>query len=382
MRQLTLLLLLAATAATTVAQPSPDAAISARGIIESTEAGFRFPDGTVQTTAGGASFQRTVIVSPVGENAIASGTALRSALASITDASTTRRYLLKIEPGIYDLGSNQLAMKSFVDVEGSGENSTLILTSRGGSIDEPEGAGIAAASSTELRELTIRNISSWPNIGTAVIAVNVRNFRMRNVTVRSENSDTMWGIHLVDSDLDAAHVTVFAGGGVNGNKPIAFDADGPGVISLANCSFTADATGGGTHAYGMILDDGSASTIIEANIDSSTILVTGAETYAVGISVQDGLVTVTNSTIKVEDAPQRLSVYTAPLIGARFHAHHSRLIAGNSWSNANIKAAQEGSGSSLRLSASLVDSQAVGGVQCLVSYHLTGTLTATCTKAP
>jgi hypothetical protein len=52
-----------------------------------------------------AAYKRTVLVSPVGTPQ-QNGTALRNALASITGASATNPYLLKIEPGIYDLGGS------------------------------------------------------------------------------------------------------------------------------------------------------------------------------------------------------------------------------------------------------------------------------------
>jgi hypothetical protein len=82
-------------------------------------------DGKDSTDFQG-SYKRTVVVSPVPNDAVASGTALKNALNGITNASQTNPYLLKIEPGVYDLGSLQfsrLDMKSFVDVEGSGKKS-------------------------------------------------------------------------------------------------------------------------------------------------------------------------------------------------------------------------------------------------------------------
>jgi hypothetical protein len=46
----------------------------------------------------GKKFKRTVVVSPVG-TVTKNGTTLLNALASITDASPTNPYMLKIEPG-------------------------------------------------------------------------------------------------------------------------------------------------------------------------------------------------------------------------------------------------------------------------------------------
>lgn len=101
-----------------------------------------------------ASYERTVIVSPVGTNA-QNGQALLNALSSITDASASKPYLLYIEPETYDLGNRTLQMKPFVDIEGSGELNTTItssVSSDGGTAGTVEGADNA-----EMRFLTVQN---------------------------------------------------------------------------------------------------------------------------------------------------------------------------------------------------------------------------------
>ncbi len=65
-----------------------------------------FPDGTKQHTAASTYFA-TVIVSP-GTTAAESGDNLLAALAKITDASPEKRYLINIEPGIYDVGTGSV----------------------------------------------------------------------------------------------------------------------------------------------------------------------------------------------------------------------------------------------------------------------------------
>jgi hypothetical protein len=101
-----------------------------------------------------ASYTRTVIVSPTGTPS-ENGTALKNALSGITDASETNPYLLKIEPGVYDLGAAPgLVMKPWVDVEGSGEGVTT-LTATGG-VPWTD-ATVQGASNAELRFLTVKN---------------------------------------------------------------------------------------------------------------------------------------------------------------------------------------------------------------------------------
>ncbi|MDQ3864516.1 MAG: hypothetical protein M3317_13665 [Actinomycetota bacterium] len=106
---------------------------------------------------------RTVVVSPVGTDA-ENGTALINALAAISDASQTKKYLLYVEPGTYDLGSATLQMKEHVDIEGAGELSTLI-TSGVARFNVPAGT-VLGADNAELRFLTVRNtgigaVGSW-----------------------------------------------------------------------------------------------------------------------------------------------------------------------------------------------------------------------------
>lgn len=52
-----------------------------------------------------------------------------AALDSIADASAANPYLIKIMPGVYDLGTDCLRAKGYVDIEGSGKDVTKIKTS-------------------------------------------------------------------------------------------------------------------------------------------------------------------------------------------------------------------------------------------------------------
>lgn len=81
---------------------------------------------------------QTIYVHPVPGDHTASGTALLNALAGITNASATKRYVIKLEPGIFDLGSTRLIMKPYVDIEGSGQEASVIQG--GGAADSTDGA--------------------------------------------------------------------------------------------------------------------------------------------------------------------------------------------------------------------------------------------------
>ncbi len=111
--------------------------------------------GTAWICSTAEAFTRTYVVGPTG-TATENGTALLAALASIpVPVSQAEAALLKIEPGLYDLGTASLEMKPWVDVEGSGRVITK-LTSDVCFTDNTVAAVIVAGYS-ELRDLAVEN---------------------------------------------------------------------------------------------------------------------------------------------------------------------------------------------------------------------------------
>jgi hypothetical protein len=106
-------------------------------------------DGPVLEIGSTIRMGRTVIVSPVGTD-IQNGEALLDAMNSIA-ADSNIQYLLKIEPGVYDVGSNVLVLKKYVDIEGSGELRTKIVGS-----NATQGV-ISGDRDTEIRFLSVEN---------------------------------------------------------------------------------------------------------------------------------------------------------------------------------------------------------------------------------
>jgi hypothetical protein len=111
---------------------------------------------TLNSTDFAAAYKGTVVVSPVGTDA-QNGTALFNALSDITDASATQKYLLYIEPGTYDLGSNSLQMKQHVDIQGAGELQTIIRSQISTPTFCSNVGTVRGASNAELRFLTVSN---------------------------------------------------------------------------------------------------------------------------------------------------------------------------------------------------------------------------------
>ena len=188
-----------------------------------------------QADARPVNLDRTVFVSPVDGNTVASGARLLAALAGITDASAANPWLVRIEPGVYDLNGLSLAMKSYVDVEGSGTGVTTVR-----STVEMLGT-VQGADFAELRALTIWNEA-------AARAIALRNqavfFTARGVDCRARGG----------SELSAAVSSSVAGGVFIDVNALAQDsptvtgmASGGGLLTRVRAS----ATGGGQFAYGL-----------------------------------------------------------------------------------------------------------------------------------
>ena len=98
--------------------------------------------------ASGQVFLQTVVVSPSGATANDNGLQLLAALDGITDNSASNGYLVVLEPGVYDVGSETLTLKPFIDLAGSGRNTTIVQG------DSSSGV-LLTDSKTEIRDLTL-----------------------------------------------------------------------------------------------------------------------------------------------------------------------------------------------------------------------------------
>ena len=150
--------------------------------------------------SAGTTDPRTVVVSPVPGDAAASGTELRDQLAGISSPSSTNRWLLKVEPGTYDIGSTALPMRSWVDIEGSGIGVTTIRGTVNASASPSHGT-VDGASDAELRLLTVEAIatSTVPHVaGIYNSAAFPRLYRVK-VVAQGTTGSSVWGIRNVTS---------------------------------------------------------------------------------------------------------------------------------------------------------------------------------------
>ncbi len=119
----------------------------------------------------GHAFARTVVVG-AGDDAAANGTALLAAMAAVpTPASADEGWLIRLDPGSYDLGSSTLVMKPWTVVAGADRELTTITSSRCCTQTATLLATVNAAASAELRDVTVLNTCDPVKTGQKAAAV-------------------------------------------------------------------------------------------------------------------------------------------------------------------------------------------------------------------
>lgn len=260
---------------------------------------------------------QTVYVHPVPGDATASGTRLINALAGITNASATKRYVVKVEPGIYDVGSTGLQMKPYVDIEGSGQEATVIK-GVGGSTEGTTGVIVGAASS-EIRDLQVKAAGTMSaTIG--ILLPDGANTSVKDVTINASEAaalpNTVWGLRvysITSSKIEDVTINTIArsfGYGIGtkgqGTAPVikraVITVTGSGILHYGISAVYAelpeirdtqvDVSGGNT-SYGLYYSDAAPNT----RITNSSIRAVDYGIYGPGVDV-----TVEHSQVRATDS--------------------------------------------------------------------------------
>lgn len=219
---------------------------------------------------------RVVLVSPVPGDPVASGQALLDAMASINGASESNPYLIIIEPGVFDFGSQFLNVKSGVHVQGSGEHATVVKAQgrsfvNGGAINLNAGSGV-------VRYLTVESYESGTGIATA-IAINSGLGQLEHVTARAGGTATSAsGVAIFNGgSLDLRYSTVRANSegagtarGINMSQDVQVvtivdtdvSAEGPSSFGMDLRALSATVVGGSVDARVATADSGSSRGIV------------------------------------------------------------------------------------------------------------------------
>ena len=237
-----------------------------------------------------AGYTHTLIVSPDADR-FESGRRLLQAVAGISDASATNPYLVKVEPGIYDLTAASLPMRPYVDIEGSGEGVTTITSALG------SGAGtVIGANNSELRYLTVKNTGE-PNQQVVGIFTETTSPRLSHVTAIASGGSENYGIHTSNGTPVLSYVTASASGGGQSFGLANYNS----AMTVLNSSFSA-ADGAGFNA-------GFVSTFGGTNqITSSTIRASGGA-IAIGMRAYNGSHTLANTTVSASGPGETTGIY-------------------------------------------------------------------------
>jgi hypothetical protein len=155
--------------------PGPQGADGAQG-----EQGV--PGATGPQGPPGVAYTRTTVVSPADEASPAmNGAALKAAVEGAS-ATATEPWLIKVEPGTFDLCSaGAITVPSYVHLEGSGESATILTAC--GSPTYPQGS-LRLQSHSAVRSLTVINSGSGTDT-TAISVVNATDVAVAHVTARA-----------------------------------------------------------------------------------------------------------------------------------------------------------------------------------------------------
>lgn len=171
-----------------VADGSITAAKLASGVVPAYSAGSGLTlDGT-QFSAKESPDTKTVYVAKSGGEF----TSIQSALDSITDASASNPYVVKVGPGVFE---ERVALKGSVTVEGSGKDSTIIRSAGGAT--EAQAAVVTLAYGTALRDVWVDN-TGGSQFAVAVMAPNNSYANVRDVLVTGATSGTATYALLLD----------------------------------------------------------------------------------------------------------------------------------------------------------------------------------------
>lgn len=186
--------------------------------------------------------------------------------------------LLKIMPGVYDIGTNSLVMQPYVDIEGAGETVTKI-TGTTSSVGYPISNGVVqGASNAEIKSLTVEN----------------RGTGSYNAAIYNGNG----------AAPKITHVTAISVGGNTYNCGIFNNNSAPYI------AYTTVKVSDGASNYGIDSHNSSSPDLFDVKIDVS------GGNVAVGVAENSSTYAIANSRIYASGSPDNRGIYSVKSAGA------------------------------------------------------------------
>ena len=121
-----------------------------------------------------------------------------TALRSITDASEAKPYLVKVMPGVYDVGNVQMTVPPFVTFEGSGRAATTIVST----FVDTSGSGMPVGFLEVVGAANVRGLTLVGSPGNFGVTVRGATTRFEDVAIRTTGE---YAIYVWDGSTFAAH---------------------------------------------------------------------------------------------------------------------------------------------------------------------------------
>ena len=195
------------------------------------------------TAATIAFYGNVTVVAPSGGDYTDPATAMGAYISWCGTPSATNPCLLKIMPGVYDIGTSTVVMQPYIDIEGSGQNVTVITGTVSSGFFPPINGVVNGASNAEIRFLTVKNTGG---VGYHVAILNSSaSPAMTNVTATASGGTTSsLGVYNSSSSPTMTNVTATASGGTD-TYGVYNNSSSP---TMTNVTATAS---GGTYNYGV-----------------------------------------------------------------------------------------------------------------------------------
>jgi hypothetical protein len=273
---------------------------------------------------------------------------ITAALNSITDASTTNRYLIWVAPGTYN---ETVTMKQYVDIEGSGELTTKITYT--GNANATTGT-VIGASNAELRLLTVESTGS--NLFAIAIYNSSASPRLTHITANASGvaEFNIGVLNESSSSPTMTNVTATASGGTNYNRGVNNQSSSPMMTNV-----TATASGAGLNS-GVFNSLNSYPTMTNVTATASAVV------WAYGVYNDSSSMTIQNSTISASGATYNYGIFNNNSGGTYTVKINISQITGSTNTIAND------GGFTTRIGASKLDGGAVsaggGTLTCVFTY--------------
>jgi hypothetical protein len=206
--------------------------------------GAKIASGAVQSSHI-AMYNNTAIVAPAGGDYTNPAVAMKDYETWCGGASESNPCLLKIMPGVYDVGDSYISMQDYIDIEGSGVGTTKIVAN---------GYRVVYANSVsgaELRRLTVENVNA--NLSGWVSGAELIDFtgKLTDVDVEISNApEYALGINVRTGQLDMRRVSVNVSGSAASR---AYGIEANGIVGRwTDVDVSVSSNGSSAYVYGLV----------------------------------------------------------------------------------------------------------------------------------